>query len=258
MTLQPLVRLGGLASALICRVADRSRRVAAREAYALWADSYPPWAHNPLMQAEQQVMAPIIASTFPERALDVGTGSGRYLPLLAATGARLVVGVDCSLPMLTSAAARIDVSGRNQAGNLSPRSADGGARVCADARFLPFGDAAFDLISASLMVGDISHLAGWLDEMARVLAPGGHLIYSDFHPLWAAAGWRRTFRAADGRRIEIPCCSHAVADHVKGIEDARLDIRLIQEQSLAAEHLDRESGPNRPIVIVCHAVKPWS
>jgi hypothetical protein len=34
----------------------------ARDAYGLWADTYPPWPHNPLMQAEQEVVAPRIAS----------------------------------------------------------------------------------------------------------------------------------------------------------------------------------------------------
>ena len=43
--------------------------------------------------------------------------------------------------------------------------------------------------------------------MARVLAAGGHLVYSDFHPSWAQRGWSRTFRAADGvaaRRVVQP------------------------------------------------------
>ncbi len=116
-----------------------SVRLPAREAYALWADSYPPWPHNPLMHAEQKVVAPIIASTSPTRALDVGTGSGRYLPVLAATGARLVVGVDFSLPMLTS------TSGSRAAdASLVDRHHEGadarapGARVCGDACRLPF------------------------------------------------------------------------------------------------------------------------
>src|SRR5581483_6715610 len=139
----------------------------ARDAYALWADSYPPSPHNPLMRAEQAALAPMIHATSPTRALDVGTGSGRYLPLLEGTGARLVVGADFSMPMLT-------------------RQPDSGfVRVCADACRLPFPDASFDLVSAALMIGDVTDLPGWIAEMARVLAPEGQLIYSDFHPAWA-------------------------------------------------------------------------
>ena len=76
----------------------------AQDAYALWADNYPPSPHNPLMRAEQAVMASIIHSTSPQRALDAGTGSGRYQALLASTGARVVIGVDLSLRMLMSRA----------------------------------------------------------------------------------------------------------------------------------------------------------
>ena len=77
----------------------------ARDAYELWAESYPPVAHNPLMRAEQDVVEPLLARIRATRALDVGTGSGRYLPLLSATGASAVVGVDFSLAMLRRRAA---------------------------------------------------------------------------------------------------------------------------------------------------------
>src|SRR6202049_537990 len=89
---------------LAARALGRRRVLPAREAYALWADNYPPSPHNPLMRAEQAVMASIIRSTSPQRALDAGTGSGRYQALLASTGARVVIGVDLSLPMLVSRA----------------------------------------------------------------------------------------------------------------------------------------------------------
>src|SRR3954463_13584981 len=74
--------------------------VSQREGYALWADTYPPHAHNPLMQAEQSAVTTMLAALTPHRALDAGTGTGRNLPLLASAGARLIVGADMSLPML--------------------------------------------------------------------------------------------------------------------------------------------------------------
>ena len=60
--------------------------------------------------------------------------------------------------------------------------------VCGDATRLPFADRAFDLVNASLMAGDIPDLCGWLSEIARVLVPGGRVIYSDFHPAWHERG----------------------------------------------------------------------
>jgi SAM-dependent methyltransferase len=165
----------------------------------------------------------------PARALDVGTGTGRCLPLLASAGARPVVGLDMSLPMLG-------------------RKAYGLPRVCANACQLPFPDASFDLICSSLMVGDLEDLGAWLGEVTRVLAPGGHLVYSDFHPSWAAERWRRTFRTADGRLFELSYFPHAIDEHLAWLQRAPFVLRTIREPRLA--------GRKTPVVVVFHAVKP--
>jgi malonyl-CoA O-methyltransferase len=205
------------------------RRLQPQDGYALWAETYPPHAHNPLMQAEEAVVAPIIASIAPVRALDVGTGTGRNLKLLASSGARLVVRIDRSMPML----------GRMNAGD---------PRVCADARGLPFPDRAFDLVCASLMAGDIERLGDWIGEATRVLAPGGHLVYSDFHPAWTAERWRRTFQTADGRSFELAFFPHAIEEHLRLLAGAALVVRTIREP--------RVPGHPSPVVVVFHAVKP--
>jgi len=200
-----------------------------REGYALWAETYPPRPHNALMEVEQSIVQPLLDAALPTRALDVGTGTGRYLALLRSAGARSVVGIDMSLAML----------GR------SPRDLP---RVCGDACGLPFRDASFDLVCSSLMAGDVSDLAAWVREATRVLAPGGHLIYSDFHPSWAARRWRRTFRDAAGRRRELAYFPHQIEDHLAALEASPLAIRAIREPRV----------PERPapVVVVFHAVKP--
>lgn len=213
-------------------------RLPAQDAYALWAECYPPRPHNALMQTEQAVVEPtlstIAASLGREdfhrtrRALDLGTGTGRYLPLLEPAGARLTVGLDLSMPMLA-------------------RQAGGRPRICGDSCRLPFRDASFDLVCSSLMAGDVECLDAWLAEAARVLAPGGHLVYSDFHPSWAAGRWRRTFRTADGRLIELPYFAHAIDEHLRRLEQASLGVRTIREPRL--------EGRGAPVVVVFHAVK---
>src|SRR5262249_60173739 len=70
--------------------------------------------------------------------------------------------------------------------------------LCADACQLPFRRGTFDLVNASLMVGDLRDLPGWSHEIARVLSVGGHLVYSDFHPSWRENGWQRTFKDRNG------------------------------------------------------------
>jgi malonyl-CoA O-methyltransferase len=198
-------------------------------AYELWAATYPAEAHNPLMAAEQEIVERILRHIRARRALDVGTGSGRYLPVLRAS-AGTVVGIDLSMPML--------------------RQADG-PRLRADAHCLPFRRAAFDLVNASLMVGDIARLADWTCEMARVLAPRGHLVYSDFHPTWTERGWQRTFRDGDGVLHTVAFEPHTIEDHLAAIEAAGLQIRAVREPRLSIR------GVRLPVLIIVHAFKDW-
>jgi malonyl-CoA O-methyltransferase len=214
----------------------------ARDAYDLWAESYPPVAHNPLMRVEQDVVEPLLSRIRATRALDVGTGSGRYLPLLRATGASAVVGVDFSLAMLRRGAAA--------------------GRVCGDACRLPFQRASFDLINASLMVGDVADLGAWTREMARVLSLGGQLVYSDFHPSWAKRGWRRTFRSADGELHDVAFNPHTIDQHLAALDQAGLAVRTIREPRLnmasgeepGIRAFQRRWG-HPQVVVVFHVVK---
>lgn len=49
-------------------------------AYALWAQAYPPHAHNPVMLAEERAMLDLMpASLQGQHVLDAGCGSGRYM-----------------------------------------------------------------------------------------------------------------------------------------------------------------------------------
>jgi ubiquinone/menaquinone biosynthesis C-methylase UbiE len=199
-----------------------------RRAYELWADSYAPEPHNALMEVEQSIVSRMIDYTSAARALDVGTGSGRYLPLLAKR-ASCVVGVDLSLAML----------GRS----------GGRRRICGDACMLPFRSSSFGLVNASLMVGDIADLERWVREMARVTCRGGHLIYSDFHPSWAERGWQRTFRTADGAQHVIEFVPHTIEAHLEALDAAGFQIHAIREPRL------RIGGVDLPVVAVFHAVR---
>src|SRR5262249_58015786 len=113
---------------------------------------------TPLMRVGQSVVEPMLRQLRALRALDVGTGSGRYLPLLRATGAAVVAGVDFSIAMLTRG---------SRAG-----------KVCGDAHHLPFRRSVFDVVNASLMVGDIEDLEAWAREIAPRLPRGGHPVDS--------------------------------------------------------------------------------
>ena len=79
-------------------------------AYALWAAEYPPFAHNPLMRAEERALLSLLPSDLRGLAvLDAGCGSGRYLRHARQRGARAVVGVDLSAEMLARARAELRI-----------------------------------------------------------------------------------------------------------------------------------------------------
>jgi len=215
--------------------------MAPQDAYQLWAATYPPEAHNALMRTEHAQVSRIITGVRPARALDVGTGSGRYLQVLAEAGAELAVALDFSPGMLA-------------------RIARGTPRVCGDARSLPFAAGTFDLVNASLVAGDVLDLTSWLAGLARVLSPDGHITYSDFHPSWALNGWRRTFQTTDGRTIEIPYAAHTVDDHLTAIRHAGLtEIALEELRLLGDETADvrrfRERWGDPPVLVVVHAIR---
>jgi SAM-dependent methyltransferase len=124
-----------------------------------------------------------------------------------------------------------------------------GPRICADACRLPFRRATFDVVNASLMVGDVASLCRWTAEMARVLVIGGHLVYSDFHPTWSANGWQRTFRDAAGAVRAVAFEPHPIEDHLAALDAAGLTVRAIREPRLRIGRRDE------PVLAIFHAVK---
>jgi demethylmenaquinone methyltransferase/2-methoxy-6-polyprenyl-1,4-benzoquinol methylase len=101
----------------------------------------------------------------PEEArtvMDLCTGSGVSLEGLRRPG-RLVIGADVSLEML-----RLAAWGSNRAG-WAPRL------VCADAFALPLRDSSLDGVTIAFGIRNLRPRPEALDEIARVLAPGGVL-----------------------------------------------------------------------------------
>jgi len=90
------------------------------------------------------------------RILDLGCGTGRSLPLVAAGRA---VGLDCSFDALRRAR----------------RRAAGAPLVQGTAEALPFRDGCFDTVVSGLVLCSVGDPARGLAEVRRVLRPGGVL-----------------------------------------------------------------------------------
>jgi malonyl-CoA O-methyltransferase len=202
------------------------QRLDPQTAYAWWAETYQPRPHNALMEVEHETVLALLPDVRGLTTLDAGCGSGRYLQVLAARGAR-AIGMDLSAAMLS------------RARQTTTRIAR------ADLRALPFDGMSIDLIVCGLALGDVPELESALAEIARVLRPGGHVVYSVVHPAGEAAGWSRTFESA-GRRLAIDGFWHSLERHRQACASAKLTIEEWREPALAAV-------PGPPAVLVVRA-----
>ncbi|HEV7267385.1 MAG TPA: metalloregulator ArsR/SmtB family transcription factor [Falsiroseomonas sp.] len=100
--------------------------------------------------------------------LDIGTGTGRLLELVAPRAER-VLGVDMSRDMLALARARL--AERGLADRVAVRQAD--------MYRLPFADAGFDAVALQMVLHYAEDPPAALAEAARVLKPGGVLLVAD-------------------------------------------------------------------------------
>ncbi len=196
------------------------------EAYALWAASYPPYAHNAFMVIEQETMCLLIPPLAGRSVLDLACGSGRYARLALEAGARSVIGVDSSPAML--------------------RRAGGFLRLQADMTALPFTPATFDVILCGLATGHLPPIAmrAAIKEMARVVRPEGTILFSDFHPMLYLSGGRRTFRTLEGRTYAVEHYPHLIAAYFDAIRAAGLTITAIREPQATID------GQTIPAVLV--------
>jgi demethylmenaquinone methyltransferase / 2-methoxy-6-polyprenyl-1,4-benzoquinol methylase len=109
------------------------------------------------------------------RALDLATGTGDLAFACAARGSR-VVGLDITHRM-------IELAGRKAAASTrAPRFLVG------DMLALPFASASFDLVTTGYGLRNVPDLTAAVEEIGRVLKPGGQLLSLDFNrPSNAAA-----------------------------------------------------------------------
>jgi SAM-dependent methyltransferase len=117
----------------------------------------------------------------------LGEGPGRLLDLGCGTGAQTVAFRDLGWEV-TGVDASVDMLRRAQARGLEVTRADATA--------LPFDDASFDAVVSLWTHTDIDGFEDVLVEAARVLRPGGPLVYAGGHPCFV--GPHSHFFGAEG------------------------------------------------------------
>lgn len=109
-----------------------------------------------------------------ERALDLAAGTGDIAFAVAARGAQ-TIGLDITHRMLQLARLRAARATARQAS--IPRV----EFITGDMISLPFQTAMFDLVTTGYGLRNVPDLAAAIDEIARVLRPGGRLLSLDFN-----------------------------------------------------------------------------
>lgn len=131
---------------------------------------------------EEDLIVALVGPVCGTMLLDVGCGDAVLSVRLAAAGAE-VTGVDTDPRMLAAARERARNSG------------EAIAFVQANVLSLPFPDSSFDTVVAVAVLCFIEDIERAVEEMARVLRPGGRLVLGELgrYSLWAAkrrvAGW---------------------------------------------------------------------
>jgi SAM-dependent methyltransferase len=119
-------------------------------------------AMGPTMTEERRIALEMLALSPGERVLDVGCGPGNFTREFArAAGDGLVVGIDASKTMLDRA--------------VTEPTAPNVAYLRGDAGDLPFRDRTFDAVCCFATLYLVEEPMRALDEIARVLAPGGRM-----------------------------------------------------------------------------------
>lgn len=162
--------------------------------------------------------------------LDLGCGGGLYFGILGGTG-RTVVGLDRSTDQLQIA------RGRSR------------QIVQGDGAALPFASGTFPTVAALWISTDVDDFPAVLAEAARVLTPGGLLVFYGVHPCfngphaeWLDDGGMRahpTYRQAGWQaaapwwgpyvRIRVGMRHHPLAEVLNGFLNAGLVIEQVTE-----------------------------
>jgi ubiquinone/menaquinone biosynthesis C-methylase UbiE len=186
--------------------------------YAQWAATYD--GPNPAVAREERTVWPLLDAVPVDRALDAACGTGRHARYLADRG-HAVVGVDASPEMLSLARARVP-EGYFRLGRLEA---------------LPVDDASVDLAVCALALTHCPSLLEPIQELARVVRPGGRLILSDIHPVVIWLGGHAIYRDAGGNRAFMRNHAHPHSTYFDAFAAAGLDVARCLEPPIAAADL---------------------
>ena len=139
---------------------------------------------------EWQTLEPLLPDFAGKEVLDLGCGYGWHCVYAAEHGARQVTGIDLSDKML--AVARQKTS----APNVEYR--------CCAIEDADFADGSFDIVLSSLALHYVEDYVGVVQNVHRMLRPGGVFLFSCEHPVFTAEGSQEWYPGPGGAPLHWP------------------------------------------------------
>ncbi len=139
---------------------------------------------------EWRTLEPLLPDFAGKEVLDLGCGYGWHCIYAAEHGARQVTGIDLSDKML--AVARQKTS----APNVEYR--------CCAIEDVDFADGSFDIVLSSLALHYVEDYVGVVQNVHRMLRPGGVFLFSCEHPVFTAEGSQDWTYNPDGSIAHFP------------------------------------------------------
>ena len=210
-----------------------------RSSYAAWAPTYDS-DPNPQTALEFEAILEALGARAGERVLDAACGTGRYTAPLHEAGVE-VVGCDFSPEMLAQAKARLPDVELVEADLNHP---------------LPFADESFDAVLAAQVLKHLPSLTQPMREFARVLRPGGRLVFSVTHPDMDWTGYEMKPAELYVMREHADIFHHRFFDYFDAAEQAGLAVRQLIQLKVGEEIRDYlteksyEQVRGRPQVLV--------
>jgi ubiquinone/menaquinone biosynthesis C-methylase UbiE len=153
------------------------------EAYDTWSGSYDAQPDNLMLQLDELIFSTLFKNINikDRRLVDIGCGTGRHWQKMYDAGPASLLGYDVSAGMLVQ---------------LKKKFPDAVVFHTADNLLSDLSAGSTDCIVSTLTVAHIKNIEEAIVSWSRILAGGGDIIITDFHPAILEKGGRRSFKHA--------------------------------------------------------------
>ncbi|MBT3274711.1 MAG: class I SAM-dependent methyltransferase [Spirochaetales bacterium] len=198
--------------------------------YTDWAETYDQETNNPVIAGENRVFGKIVSHLKKDTVLDVGAGTGRHTINLARAGAH-VTAVEPNDGMLTKAIEKARAEGLD---------IEFHSREVYD---ILDDERVFDLVLCCLVLSHVEDLERAFTELAGRVAPGGHLVVTDFHPVNLLVGMRTSY-VHNMTKFYVPNSIHLPSKYVEIAQENGLRLISFHESG------EIRDFPNMPATLV--------